>query len=90
MKFITRRADASPACWRAPDNRPEHSVEPNAAGWFDVTSARSGSIYRVSTSGECTCPGYTHLGRCSHLAAVMKFAADVLGGLKEGERDGDA
>ena len=75
---IRRRADAAPACWRGPDGRPEHVVEPNPRGWFDVTSSRSGKVYRVHLDGSCECDGYRRSLRCSHVAAVLAFAAAVL------------
>lgn len=93
MKIVSRRADVSSACYwvaRADGTRvPEHFVEPDARGFFVVTSARSGERYRVSASdGRCrresgeACPGFAGRGTCSHLAAVVRFAARVLEGRK--------
>lgn len=83
-RIITRRADAHPSCFRGPDNRPlhpehAHRVEPNARGWFEVTSARSGKVYRVGLDGSCTCEGFRYALHCSHVAAVLLHAEAVLG-----------
>lgn len=72
------RSEVAESCYRAPDGGPEHTVEPNAGGWFDVTSGRSGQVYRVDTTGRCTCTGWEYYGRCSHVRAVLEHAAQVL------------
>ena len=59
-----------------------HRVEPNAGGWFDVTSARSGEAYRVTPTGgdaaTCTCPAGERGFPCSHVVAVREFAVGVI------------
>jgi hypothetical protein len=71
------------ACWvktYKPGEFPPHTVTVDKAGFFRVLSGRSGKHYRVSAAGECNCAGFTASteARCSHLSAVMDFAADVL------------
>lgn len=56
-----------------------HQVEPNEGGWFDVTSGRSGELYRVyAVDGSCTCPAGERRLPCSHVVAVRAFAERVL------------
>lgn len=74
-RYIRRLSDINPVAYA--DVR-SHRVEPRAAGYFLVTSGTSGKVYRVNTDGECECPGYRGRMRCSHLDAVLVFAADVL------------
>jgi len=85
-KYVTRRADVSPTCFwvdLADGTRvPEHRIEPDARGFFVVTSARSGEVYRVTTEGVCPCRRFEMEQRCSHLDAVVAFAARVLEGRK--------
>lgn len=67
-------------------NRPwlsRHQVEPNAGGWFDVTSGNSGEVYRVTpktpTYAECECIGFKKSpAPCSHVRAVWEFAEMVM------------
>lgn len=70
-------------------NRPflrMHRVRPNAGGWFDVTSGRSGNVYRVTpvtpTYATCECVGFKKSpAPCTHVRAVWEFAEMVLAGL---------
>lgn len=59
-----------------------HIVEPNAGGWFDVTSARSGERYRVTPEGgdraSCSCKAGKSGMPCSHVVAVREYALAVL------------
>lgn len=75
MRYARSRREVSELCFRGPGNRPEHTITPNAGGWFDVLSGRSGEVHRVSTEGKCTCTGYGYYGRCSHVKAVLEYAA---------------
>lgn len=58
-----------------------HKVEP-AAGYFQVTSARSGKTYRVTPFGgdaaTCSCEAGRRGQVCSHLKAVRDFAQRTL------------
>jgi hypothetical protein len=56
-----------------------HVVTVNPAGFYEVTSGRSGKVYRVvpwatGTGADCPCEGYRHRGECGHVDAVIAFA----------------
>jgi SWIM zinc finger. len=84
-RVVANRAAVKESCYfvaRADGTRvPEHGIEPDARGFFRVTSARSGNEYRVDArTGRCSCPGFAGRGACTHAKAVYEFAADVLSG----------
>lgn len=66
-----------------------HQVRPDPAGYYAVTSGRSGRVYHVTPLGgpaaTCTgadggpCEGFRRRGTCSHIDAVRAYAVAVLG-----------
>jgi hypothetical protein len=86
MRFIKRRGDipADSPSWIRPA-LPAHEVTVVAGpdgtaegGSFNVKSGTSGENYRVTVDGECSCPGYFNRASCTHLRAVLDFAAKLL------------
>lgn len=62
--------------------RAEHAVRA-AEGHFEVTSGRSGQVYRVTPYGgqdaTCSCEGYRWSQKsCSHIRAVIAFAKEIM------------
>ena len=60
----------------------QHKVEP-AVGYYRVTSATSGNVYKVVPLGgpdaACQCERYRRTGQaCSHIGAVQRHARQVL------------